>query len=146
MAQSTAFNGSSLLKSSVLSLPQEKTLTATTNTSTSTSTNHNVEWLAPKNCRKSTYHKSCSFDLSCQMVSYGGANGPVRCGIQFPSTWFHYNPVRCIDASPMAVFSFLFWLRRRLLNIVGYSTSSVTQHRRLLDIINLVHNRNKETN
>jgi hypothetical protein len=37
-------------------------------------------------------------------------------------------------------------LRRRLLNIVGYSTLSVTQHRRLLNIINLVHNRNKETN
>jgi hypothetical protein len=37
-------------------------------------------------------------------------------------------------------------LLRRLLNIVGYSTSSVTQHRRLLNIVNLVHNRNKETN
>jgi hypothetical protein len=35
---------------------------------------------------------------------------------------------------------------RRLLNMVGYSTSSVTQHRRWLDIVNLVHNRNKEAN
>jgi hypothetical protein len=36
--------------------------------------------------------------------------------------------------------------RSRLLDIVGYSTSSATQHRRLLNIINLVRNRNKETN
>jgi hypothetical protein len=36
--------------------------------------------------------------------------------------------------------------RRRLLNIVGYSTSSVTQHRLLLNIVSLVHNRNEETN
>jgi hypothetical protein len=35
---------------------------------------------------------------------------------------------------------------RRLLDIVGYSTSSVTQHRRLLIIVNLVNNRNKDTN
>jgi hypothetical protein len=35
---------------------------------------------------------------------------------------------------------------RRLLDIVGYSSSSVTRHRRLLNIVNLVHNRNKETN
>jgi hypothetical protein len=27
----------------------------------------------------------------------------------------------------------------------GYSTSSATQHRRLLNIVNLVHNRNEET-
>jgi hypothetical protein len=35
---------------------------------------------------------------------------------------------------------------RRLLNIVGYSTSSFTQHRRWLNIVNLVHNRNEESN
>jgi hypothetical protein len=35
---------------------------------------------------------------------------------------------------------------RRLLDIVGYSTSAVTQHRRWLNIVNLVHNRNTETN
>jgi hypothetical protein len=36
-------------------------------------------------------------------------------GIQFPSKWYHYDPVRCIDASPMAICRFLFWVRPQLL-------------------------------
>jgi hypothetical protein len=60
-------------------------------------------------------HKSFSVDLSSRMVSHGGANGPVRCGISFPSKLYHYDPVRCFDASPMAIFRFSLWVRSQLL-------------------------------